>query len=98
MNRDDLAKEIAESRACTAREGERAFALILTLEEADEILASLRTPDGDAQQAALEEVRACMINGGDGVEGDFGWNIFRLTRARPMIFAALSASRETSGE
>lgn len=45
-----------------------------------------------ALREALEEVRACMLRGGDGQEGDFGWNITRLNKARPTIRAALSAS------
>ncbi len=42
---------------------------------------------------ALEEVAACMLNGGDGETGDYGWRISRLTKARPMIRAALAKAR-----
>lgn len=45
---------------------------------------------------ALEEVRACMLNGGDGGIGDFGWNISRLTKARPMIRAALGENTDAN--
>ena len=41
--------------------------------------------------AALREVAACMLNGADGQPGDYGWNISRLTKARPMIRDALAA-------
>lgn len=44
-------------------------------------------PDAERMREALREVAACMLNGADG--GDYGWNISRLTKARPMIRAAL---------
>jgi len=51
---------------------------------------------------ALTEVVACMMNGGDGQVGDFGWRIGRLTKARPMIRAALAPrdpnAADTRGE
>jgi hypothetical protein len=43
----------------------------------------------EALTEVLTEVAACMLDGGDGVKGDFGWSIMRLTKARPMIRAAL---------
>jgi len=31
-----------------------------------------------------------MLTGGDGMVGDFGWNITKLNKARPLIREALS--------
>jgi hypothetical protein len=45
---------------------------------------------------ALRVVEAAMLRGGDGVVGDFGWNITKLNKARPLIRKALSHSSETS--
>lgn len=49
-------------------------------------------PSPDAL-VALEAVSAAMMKGGDGQEGDYGWNITKLNKARPLIRAALSAIR-----
>jgi hypothetical protein len=43
---------------------------------------------------ALRVVEAAMLRGGDGVVGDFGWNITKLNKARPLIRKALSHSSE----
>jgi hypothetical protein len=45
---------------------------------------------------AIAAVEDAMLQGGDGVVGDFGWDITKLNRARPLI-RALSISR-TTGE
>jgi len=47
---------------------------------------------------ALEAVAAAMLNGGDGAVGDFGWNITKLNRARPLIRAALDSRAGDAGE
>jgi hypothetical protein len=49
-----------------------------------------------AKDEALRVVEAAMLRGGDGVVGDFGWNITKLNKARPLIRKALSHSSETS--
>ena len=41
---------------------------------------------------ALEAVEAAMLRGGDGAVGDFGWNITKLNKARPLIRAAINAA------
>ncbi len=46
----------------------------------------------DIMRLALETVQAAMLNGGDGAEGDFGWNITALNAARPLIRAALQST------
>lgn len=40
---------------------------------------------------ALQAVAVAMLNGGDGEQGDFGWDITKLNLARPLIRAALAA-------
>lgn len=48
-------------------------------------------PAQDAMRAALEAVYDAGRYALDGVFGDYGWNITKLNRARPLIRAALSA-------
>lgn len=38
----------------------------------------------------LTSVAACMLNGADGQEGDFGWHVSELTKLRPAIRAAIT--------
>lgn len=49
---------------------------------------------GDGLAEALGAVKASMANGGDGLEGDYGWNITRLNRARPLIRQVLAEWRD----
>lgn len=67
-------------------------AMLVTAEELQDIVRG-RILQLEAEKAiaqtALEEVCACMLNGGDGATGDYGWIISRLTKARPMIREAL---------
>lgn len=41
----------------------------------------------------LEAVAATMLNGGDGVVGDFGWNMTKLNKLRQPIRAAIAKAR-----
>jgi hypothetical protein len=45
-------------------------------------------------RAALEAVADAMLSGGDGQEGDFGWSITKLNRARPLIRSALASLQQ----
>ena len=49
---------------------------------------------GDRLAEALGAVKAAQLNGGDGAEADYGWNITRLNRARPLIRQALTEWRD----
>lgn len=47
----------------------------------------------DELLGTLEAVADCMLNGGDGVEGDFGWRISALTKLRPQIRSVIAKAR-----
>jgi hypothetical protein len=60
-------------------------------------IAHQSTGELEMLREALNAVHAAILNGGDGVKGDFGWSITALNKARPLIRAALKGTSNDQG-